>query len=88
MVAPIADFVVSLGSDGRVVSQGDQVSDALKLNSKLRAEVAETSKIEEKEEKVENAEGPEDLKKDKPSGQLIQKEEIQVGRIGWPACKH
>ena len=87
MVSPVADFVVSLGLDGRVVSQGTQVSDALKANSKLRAQVAETSKITEKEAKAEEMEGTEEPKAEKPTGQLVAKEEILEGRVGWTACK-
>lgn len=87
MVSPVADFVVSLGLDGRVVSQGTQVSDALKANSKLRAQVAETSKITEKEAKAEEMEGTEEPKAEKPTGQLVAKEEILEGRVGWTACQ-
>lgn len=86
MLAPVADFVVSIGSDGRILSQG-QASDALKKDSKLAAEVEEDREIVEKKEKVENLEDGDKPKDAKPTGQLIAAEEIVEGRIGLPAFK-
>lgn len=86
MLAPIADFVVSIGSDGRILSQGE-ASDALKKDATLAAEVEEDQEIVEKKEKVESLENTDKPKDTKPSGQLIAAEEIVEGRIGLPACE-
>ncbi|KAG8914828.1 hypothetical protein FRC01_003897, partial [Tulasnella sp. 417] len=86
MLAPIADFVVSIGSDGRILSQG-QASDALKKDASLAAEVEEDQEIVEKKEKVETLEGDDKPKDKKPAGKLIAAEEIVEGRIGLPAFK-
>ncbi|KAG8909039.1 hypothetical protein FRC01_007192, partial [Tulasnella sp. 417] len=86
MLAPIADFVVSIGSDGRILSQG-QAYDALKNDAGLAAEVEEDQETVEKKEKVENLEGDDKPKDKTPAGQLIAAEEIVEGRIGLPAFK-
>ncbi|KAG8972657.1 hypothetical protein FRC05_009668 [Tulasnella sp. 425] len=86
MLAPIADFVVSISSDGRILSQGE-ASDALKKDATLAAEIEEDQEIVEKKEKVENLENTDKPKDTKPSGQLIAAEEIVEGRIGLPAFK-
>ncbi|KAG8926193.1 hypothetical protein FRC00_003145, partial [Tulasnella sp. 408] len=86
MLAPIADFVVSIGSDGRILSQ-EQASDALKKDADLAAEAEEDQEIMEKKDKVENLEGVDKPNDTKPTGQLIAAEEIVEGRIGLPAFK-
>ncbi|KAG9028739.1 hypothetical protein FS837_003797, partial [Tulasnella sp. UAMH 9824] len=86
MLAPVAEFVVSIGSDGRIQSQG-QASDALKKDANLAAEAEEDQEIVEKREKVENLEGGDKPKDTKPAGQLIVAEEIVEGRIEFPAFK-
>ncbi|KAG8914835.1 hypothetical protein FRC00_010530 [Tulasnella sp. 408] len=84
MLAPVADFVVSISSDGRIMSQG-QASDALKKDANLAAEAEGDQEIVEKREKVENLEGGGKPKDTKPAGQLIAAEEIVEGRIGLSA---
>lgn len=87
MTSALADYVVALGSNGRISSRGS-VSEALEKDSDLRADVTTVNESNEKEGKVID---PEDnaLPKegDKPSGQLIAKEEIIEGRVGWDACE-
>ncbi|KAG8908974.1 hypothetical protein FRB99_000077 [Tulasnella sp. 403] len=88
MVSPIADFCVSLSQDGRINCQGD-VSEALK-DAVLLADVKQTNQLAEDDEKVEQLAGTSETqppKDDKPTGQLIAKEEIQEGRVGWNAFK-
>lgn len=85
MVAPIADFVISLGSDGQILSQGT-ITDALAMSSKLRDEVKEEKAIEEKA--AENFDVPapyeevpqNDSQKD---GKLIVEEETAEGHVSW-----
>jgi len=82
MTSPIADFVVSLGSDGRVLSQGT-LSKALAtsrtLTKGLKAEEAELRKAEE----MVDAEVPE-IPESK-SGKLMVAEEVAEGHVSWSA---
>ncbi|QRV86037.1 ABC transporter transmembrane region [Ceratobasidium sp. AG-Ba] len=87
MVSEVADFVVSLGSDGRIASQGS-IDDALRLNSKLRAEVEKEEELEKKADETVDENTPVDGKEKKKSdGKLIVAEEIAEGHIGWSALK-
>jgi hypothetical protein len=83
MVAPIAQFVVSLGLDGRVVSQGT-MSEAMKEDSRFAKEVAKNEEQIEKEDEVVALEGGEKEEK-KPSGKLMTAEEKAEGHVAWPA---
>ncbi|KAG9020970.1 hypothetical protein FS837_007697, partial [Tulasnella sp. UAMH 9824] len=86
MLAPVADFIVSIGSDGRILSQG-QASDALKKDPSLAAEAQEDQEIVEKREKVENLEGGDKPKGTKPAGQLTAAEDIVEGHVGFSVFK-
>ncbi|KAL1938254.1 hypothetical protein VTO73DRAFT_11898 [Trametes versicolor] len=86
MVSPVADFVVDMGSNGGILSQGSLAS-ALERDSKLLTEVKEErAEIEKAEqeiapEKVEDAEA-------KPTvGKLVVAEEMEDGHVGWSALK-
>jgi hypothetical protein len=85
MTSPIADFVVSLGSDGRVVSQGT-ISTALKLNKDLSAEVEADKQDEQLVEEVMDAETPNAPAKP-GSGKLIVAEEIAEGHVSFDASE-
>ena len=84
MAGPAADLVVSLGQDGRILSQGT-LSEALKSNRALLKEIktkeAEVSKADETIDNVvpEIPEGK--------GGKLIAKEEIAEGHVSWSACE-
>ncbi|KIP03522.1 hypothetical protein PHLGIDRAFT_534840 [Phlebiopsis gigantea 11061_1 CR5-6] len=83
LAAPIAEFVVSLGSDGRIKSQGS-LSSTLSKDTKLSAHVAkEASEIERADEVIDEA------KEDKPvetsTGKLIVAEEVSEGHVNWSA---
>jgi ABC-type glutathione transport system ATPase component len=78
----ISDFVVVLGLDGRVTSQGS-MSDVLKDNSRLRKRAEKQNKEAAKVKKQKKeTEGNTD---DNNHGKLIIKEEMGVGHIGWKA---
>jgi hypothetical protein len=87
----ISDFVVVLGLDGRVTSQGS-MSEALKSDSRLRKNAKkQAAKVAAADEK------PEGEKVEKSVGKLIVKEEMGIGHISWsagnlfassPALKH
>lgn len=82
MVNPIAGYVVALGTDGRILSQGS-LSDALDKDSHLVEDdpeegVTDDSDALEPERATVSA---------KEGGKLIVEEEVAVGRVGWSACK-
>jgi ABC-type glutathione transport system ATPase component len=90
MTAGIADYVVSLGVDGRVRAKGS-VEEALKRDSKLKKEVAQEEKELKKAEKEEKSgdvaaepegEAPQAGQGD---GKLIMKEEVAEGHVSWAA---
>ncbi|OCH84366.1 multidrug resistance-associated ABC transporter [Obba rivulosa] len=84
VAGPIADFVVSLDTDGRIASQGS-LDLALAKNAKLLKEVREE---EEEVEKAEQETDEADLDASVPqntSGKLVVQEEIAVGHVGWTA---
>lgn len=87
LAAPLADFVVSLSTDGRVLSQGDLFS-ALEKDKKLQAAANVERQVLEKDDQVAALEGDED-KPDKLAkklaGKLIVEEEVAIGHIGWSA---
>ncbi|KAJ1309716.1 hypothetical protein OPQ81_006481 [Rhizoctonia solani] len=90
MVSEVADFVISLGTDGRIVSQGT-IDEAYRSNPKLKAEAAKDEELEHKGDQVVDDSNPADKKDDsnakKPDGKLMVAEEVAVGHVGWPALK-
>jgi hypothetical protein len=82
MISKVAQYVVSLGLDGRVISQGT-LAEALSRDSKLLAEVAKENEREEKESEV--IDPPEEDEKVSKEGKLVVAEEIALGRVSWPA---
>lgn len=84
MASPVADFVVSLGTDGRIASQGS-MSKVLAKDKGLSKEIDEENKVIEKAEHTVDDQQPVEESK-KSDGKLIVAEEISVGHIGWPAC--
>jgi hypothetical protein len=85
MAGPLADFVVSLNTDGHIISQGS-VSDALSKDLKL------VEKIKHEEGAVELAEAElEETTVDKAiqekKGKLVIAEEVARGHVSWHACK-
>ena len=83
-MGPVADFVISLGQDGRILCQGT-LSETLKSNKDLCKEV----KAEEKE--VAKADVTiDDVSPEIPEGKggkLIVKEEIAEGHVSWSASE-
>lgn len=85
MATPIAEFVVSLGTDGRIVSQGS-LSKALAKDKKLSEEVAEENQEIKKAENEVDHEEP-NVEAKKSDGKLIVAEEVSVGHVSWAACE-
>ncbi len=80
----MAGFVVSLGSDGRIVGKGG-VAEVLADSDALKEEVAvEQAALAKAEETIDDAQvNPEDAKI--AGGKLIAAEEVELGHVGWPA---
>lgn len=84
MTSPIADFVVSLGSDGRILSQGT-MSTALATSKALTKELkAGESELHRAEEAV-DGDVPE--VHEGKSGKLMVAEEVAEGHVSWSACE-
>ncbi|KAH8086646.1 hypothetical protein BXZ70DRAFT_549376 [Cristinia sonorae] len=87
MTSSIADFIVSMGSNGRILSQGS-LSKALAKDKKLSAELKEeTKQIEKAEHEIDPVETEPVEASKKADGKLIVAEEISEGHVGWPALK-
>ncbi|KAH8072269.1 hypothetical protein BXZ70DRAFT_1074090 [Cristinia sonorae] len=87
LASPIADFVVSLGRNGRISQQGS-LSKVLAKDASLSAEL----KVEEKElvkadETIDDSNVPDGEIKLAQDGKLVVAEEIAVGRVGWAEVK-
>src|SRR5437588_2330677 len=84
MASSVAHFVVSLGPNGRIVSQGS-ISEAIAKDVTFAAEVAKDQEVLEKEAEIIDA--PEEPKANgKSDGKLVMSEEIAEGHVSWPAC--
>ncbi|KIM25975.1 hypothetical protein M408DRAFT_330768, partial [Serendipita vermifera MAFF 305830] len=87
MVNPIASFVVAVGLDGRIASQGT-LEEALATDSKLREEIKIETKTIAKGKEVVDAPTDAPKKEEKQAtGKLIVAEEVALGRVSWPALK-
>jgi len=86
MASSVAHYVVSLGSNGRIASQGS-ISEAIAQDVEFAAEVAKDQEVLEKEAEV--IDTPEEPKADakKSDGKLVMSEEIAEGHVSWPAFK-
>ena len=80
----MADFVVSLGQDGRILSQGT-LSEALKSNKALLKEVKTEERQAAKSDEAVDDVLPEIH--EGTGGKLIVKEEIAEGHVSWSASK-
>ena len=87
MASPLADFVVSLGTDGRIASQGS-VSDAIAKNKELAEEVKHEEKAIELDEEESPEESEETAEEANASGKLVLAEEIEEGHVSKDACEY
>lgn len=84
MVAPMADFVVDMGADGRIISQGS-LDNVLRHDSHLVKEVLEEREELEKAEREVDVEKSEDAVAKQTAGKLVVAEEMEDGNVGWSA---
>ncbi|KAG9114446.1 hypothetical protein FRC07_007648, partial [Ceratobasidium sp. 392] len=89
MVSEVSDFVVLLGSDGRVASQGT-VAQTLRTSSELRTQVKEEFEEGQKQgqiiDQVDSVDQPQAPKKNSAK-KLIVEEEVAQGHVEWSALK-
>ncbi|KAI9061281.1 P-loop containing nucleoside triphosphate hydrolase protein [Trametes sanguinea] len=86
MVSPIANFVIDMGSDGRILSQGSLKS-ALSQDPRLLYDVQEEREELEKAEGELSSEKPDDAVAHQAAGRLTVAEEREEGHVGWSALK-
>ncbi|OSD00621.1 P-loop containing nucleoside triphosphate hydrolase protein [Trametes coccinea BRFM310] len=86
IVSPIADFVVDIGLDGRILSQGS-LENALARDTKLLHEVEEEREELEKAELDRGIEKLDDPAAKQAAGKLVVAEEREEGHVGWSAVK-
>ena len=82
MASPLADYVVSLGKDGRVASHGSAL-DAVAEYVIHSPELVE--KVQDEEKRIDEEEP--DATAKQTDGKLIVAEEIAEGHVSWDACK-
>ncbi|KAI0045217.1 P-loop containing nucleoside triphosphate hydrolase protein [Auriscalpium vulgare] len=85
MASPIAEYVVSLGLDGTIVSRGS-VSEALAKDEILQEELQEELQEIQADDKEIDAESP-DEKAKQADGKLILAEEVAEGHVSWDSLK-
>ena len=87
MVSPVADFVVDMGSDGRILSQGS-LSNALAHDAKLLKELQQEQEEIAKAKQELDKETPDDDKAKQSAGKLVVEEETELGHVGLKASKY
>jgi hypothetical protein len=85
MASPIAEFVVSLGADGQILSRGS-VQESVISDEILADEEEEDQEVDEKSEEILDAEQKKGVTT-KNDGKLIVAEEVAEGHVSWAACK-
>ncbi|KAF9500349.1 P-loop containing nucleoside triphosphate hydrolase protein [Pleurotus eryngii] len=90
LTAPVAQYAVTLGADGRVVSRGAPSAVIAESQDTLAADIAaqedallETEAIAPNEMEVK----PDGETQSSSGGKLIAEEEIAVGHVEWPILK-
>ena len=86
MVSPLADFVVSLGTDGRIASSGT-VATVLASDSTLAKEVEYEKRVDEEDIEANEGDDHDDEVKEKKDGKLVIAEEIELGHVSQKSCK-
>jgi ABC-type multidrug transport system ATPase subunit len=86
LVTPVADFVVSLGTDGRIVATGSPSETVLKDRA-LAEQVAHEQEALELDADFDEEEDEDDKKAAAKGSKLVVAEEVQQGHISWKAVK-
>jgi ABC-type multidrug transport system ATPase subunit len=85
LAAPIADFVVSMGADGRIVSSGPPSETILKDRA-LAEQVAHEQEAVDLDAEFDE-EADDDTKAAAKGAKLVVAEEIQQGHVTWKSVK-
>lgn len=80
LVGPLAQFIVSIGLDGGIRSQGTDIGTAISRDPALASEVKHDKELTEKEADQSPA-------AQVPTGKLTVPEEIAQGHITWKSMK-
>jgi len=85
LVGPVAEFVVSLGTDGTIKSQGTEVSSIIQHDSHLAAELQQEEQAIASGKQDESAAEHAQHAQPKPQsdGKLVVAEEIAQGHVTW-----
>ncbi|KAF8963033.1 multidrug resistance-associated ABC transporter [Flammula alnicola] len=84
LATPVAKFIISIGQDGSVQTQGTDIEEALEDDPKLAAEAEHDREALE----IGNEEVPSLAHKETPvDGKLIVAEEIAEGHVTWKSLK-
>jgi ABC-type multidrug transport system ATPase subunit len=86
LVTPVADFVVSLGTDGRIIATGSPSETVLKDRA-LAEQVAHEQEALELDADFDEEEDDDDKKAAAKGSKLVVAEEVQQGHISWKAVK-
>ena len=86
MVSPIADFVVGMGSNGRILSKGS-LSNALAHDAKLLKDLQQENEDIAKVKPELEQEVHEDAMAKQSAGKLVVEEETEFGHVGLKAGK-
>ncbi|CDO77193.1 hypothetical protein BN946_scf184747.g6 [Trametes cinnabarina] len=87
MASPIADYVVSLGTDGRIASQGS-LSQVLAKDNKLLTELSEEQEeLKKADTDVDHVDPDDEAAPKKADGKLVVAEEVAEGHVSWPALR-
>lgn len=86
LASPIANYVVSLSIDGRILSQGS-LGDAIRLDESLLVEATkEQEAVEKTEGLADETKTAEEVAK-AVDGKLVVAEDVAEGFVSWEACK-
>lgn len=83
MASSIAQYVVSLASNGRVASQGS-ISEIFAEGDKLATEIVQDQEALQRGEDLASSAQVTEKRGD---GKLVMEEEILVGRVSWAASR-
>lgn len=86
LATPIADFVVSLGADGRIIASGPPSETVLKDRA-LAEQVAHEQEALELDEDLDDEGADDGTKVTAKGAKLVVAEEIQTGHVSWKAMK-
>ncbi|THH21507.1 hypothetical protein EUX98_g8371, partial [Antrodiella citrinella] len=87
LTAPIAEFVVSMGKNGRVSNQGS-LKKILAKDTKLSAELqTEEEQLAKVDNEIDDQALTGTATKKPADGKLVVAEEIAIGHVGWSAAK-